>query len=190
MGAMVMGFPPLILPSQIIWLNFITDGFLDLALAMEPNNPEIGKGKFKRPGKYFFDSLMFERMVIMGLVMAIGTLFLFLHYVDFGMQKAMTVALTTLAVFQWFNAWNCRSKKRSVFEMNPFSNKFLVGATVLVIGLQIAAVYNPFFQKILRTVPLTIMDWVIIVSISTSILVVEEIRKILYNRKKRSSRRK
>ena len=60
----------------------------------------------------------------------------------------------------------------------------------MVIGLQIAAVYNPFFQKILRTVPLTIMDWVIIVSISTSILVVEEIRKIIYNRRKRASRKK
>ncbi len=185
MGAMGMGFPALVLPSQIIWLNFVTDGFLDMALAMEPNNPQIGKGKFKRPGKYFFDALMFERLIVMGFVMAIGTLFLFLQYIEFGPRKAMTVALTTLAVFQWFNAWNCRSKKRSVFKMNPFSNKYLVGATLLVIGLQFAAVYNPFFQRILHTVPLSAMDWVVMIAIGTSILVVEEIRKIFYKRKKR-----
>ena len=85
-----------------------------------------------------------------------------------------------MAVFQWFNAWNCRSEDKSIFKMNPFSNKFLVGATLAVIGLQLLAVYNPLMQKILRTVPLEASDWLAIIAIAASIVVVEEIRKFFY----------
>jgi len=88
-----------------------------------------------------------------------------------------------LAVFQWFNAWNCRSQIKSIFTSNPFSNKFLVGATGVVIGLQLLAVYNPFFQKVLRTVPLDGKDWAVIIGVAFSIVIVEEFRKVIYRSK-------
>ena len=68
---------------------------------------------------------------------------------------------------------------KSIFTSNPFSNKFLVGATGIVIGLQLLAVYNPFFQKVLRTVPLDGKDWAIIVVIAFSVILVEEFRKMV-----------
>jgi P-type Ca2+ transporter type 2C len=82
-----------------------------------------------------------------------------------------------MAVFQWFNAWNCRSETKSIFQMNPLSNMFLVGGTALVICLQMAAIYTPFLQSVLHTVPLSLSDWLIIIPISGSIILVEEIRK-------------
>ena len=116
----------------------------------------------------------------MALPMAIGTLFLFSQYYQDDIAKAWTISLTVLAVFQWFNAWNCRSAEKSIFSMNPFSNRFLLGATFVVIGLQVLAVYNPFFQKVLRTVPLDQNDWLVIVLVAFSIVIVEEIRKLFY----------
>ena len=125
---------------------------------------------------------MAQRMFLMALPMAIGTLYLFIGYFETNLTKAWTISLTTLAVFQWFNAWNCRSESKSIFQMNPFSNMFLVGATMIVVFLQLFAVYNPFMQKFLHTTSLELSEWVILISIATSIILVEEIRKFFYRR--------
>jgi len=182
-GALVLGYPLPLLAAQIIWLNFITDGFLDVALAMEPKEKGLMQGKFERPKKWIVDGLMAQRMFLMALPMAIGTLYLFKGYFETDLTKALTISLTTLAMFQWFNAWNCRSESKSIFQMNPFSNKFLVGATMIVIFLQFAALYTPFLQKILHTTPLSLSEWLTIIPIAGSIILVEEIRKFFYRRK-------
>ncbi|MDP3772481.1 MAG: HAD-IC family P-type ATPase, partial [bacterium] len=187
-GALVLGYPLPLIAAQIIWLNFVTDGFLDVALAMEQSEGGLMRGAFERPNKWIVDSIMGQRMVLMALPMAIGTLYLFQRYLFAGesgtdLTKAWTISLTTLAVFQWFNAWNCRSEGRSLFQINPFSNVFLVGATLIVIILQLFAVYSPFMQRFLRTTPLAFSEWLVIISIAASIILVEEIRKFFYRRR-------
>lgn len=181
-AAIVLGYPLPLLPAQIIWLNFVTDGFLDVSLAMEPKEDGLLKGNFERPKKYLVDKLMIYRMFIMAIPMMVGTLFLFSGYFEDDIAKGWTMALTTLAVFQWFNAWNCRHESKSIFQMNPFSNKFLVGATVIVVLLQFLVIYNPIMQKILRTVPLMLSEWAIILAVALSIVIAEETRKFFYRR--------
>ncbi|MDP3935085.1 MAG: HAD-IC family P-type ATPase [Candidatus Giovannonibacteria bacterium] len=181
-GALLLGYPLPLLPAQIIWLNFVTDGFLDVALAMEPKEEGLLRGNFERPKKYLVDKLMAQRMFIMAMPMMIGTLFLFRGYFENDIARAWTISLTTLAVFQWFNAWNCRHESKSIFQMNPFSNKFLVGATLIIISLQLLVIYNPLMQKFLRTVPLELSEWLVIIPIAASIILVEEIRKFFYRR--------
>jgi Ca2+-transporting ATPase len=182
-GALFLGYPLPLLAAQIIWLNFVTDGFLDVALAMEPKEDGLLRGNFERPKKYLVDKLMAQRMFIMAIPMMVGTLFLFKGYFGEDMTKAWTISLTTLAVFQWFNAWNCRHESKSIFQMNPFSNKFLIVATITIIFLQMLAVYNPVLQKLLRTTELSLSEWMMIVSVAVSIVLVEEIRKLVYRRK-------
>lgn len=183
-GALFIALPLPLLPSQIIWLNFVTDPFLDVSLAMEPKEKGLLKGTFERPKKYLIDALMARRMPLMALTMAIGTLYLFSAHID-DAAKALTISLTALAVFQWFNAWNCRSEKESIFTMNPFSNMFLVGATCIVITLQLLAVYTPLLQSVLHTVPLTLSEWLTILAVASSIIAVEEIRKFFARRRER-----
>lgn len=182
-GALLLGYPLPILAAQIIWLNFITDGFLDVALAMGPKDKKLLHDKFERPKKYLIDKLMAQRMFLMALTMAIGTLLLFKNHIGEDMTKAWTISLTIMAAFQWFNAWNCHSEDKSIFQLNPFSNKFLIGATIIVVSFQLFAVYNPLMQKILHTTALEIFDWFIIILIAASILVTEEIRKFFYRRR-------
>ena len=119
----------------------------------------------------------------MAIPMMIGTLFLFKGYFENDLAKAWTISLTTLAVFQWFNAWNCRHESKSIFQTNPFSNKFLVAATITIIFLQLLAVYNPVMQKLLKITPITVSDWLLIVPMAASIVLVEEIRKFFYRRR-------
>lgn len=177
-GALIAKLPVPVLPAQIIWLNFVTDGFLDVALAMEPKEKNLLTRPFRKPGKYLLDSSMTLRMTLMASTMAAVTLPLFaLFLATNGIAKALTISLTCLAVMQWYNAWNCRSETRSLFTMNPFSNLYLIGATVVVVLLQIVAVYHPFFQTILHTVPLSFAEWQLILMAGLPIIAVEEIRK-------------
>ena len=186
-GGLLLGLPLPLLATQIIWLNFVTDGFLTIALAMDPKEKNLLRENFERPKKYLVDRLMAWRMFLMAIPMMVGTLYLFREYIGADMAKAWTMSLTTLAIFQWFNAWNCRSDNRSVFASNPFSNIYLVWATVIVTLLQLFAVYNPLAQKVLHTTPLALSEWLAILPIAASIIFVEEIRK-LFSRNSRFAR--
>lgn len=178
--AILIGWPLPILPAQIIWLNFVTDGFLDVGLAMEPKEKDLLKRPWRRQSKWLVDKLMASRVFLMGIPMAIGTLILFKGYFETDLTKAWTISLTTLAVFQWFNAWNCRSGHESIFTLNPFGNKFLLAATGLVISLHLAVIYTPFLQTVMRTAPLLLSEWLIIISLALSVVLIEEIRKMVY----------
>ena len=182
-GSLFMSLPLPLLPVQIIWLNFVTDGFLDVSLAMEPKENHLLKGKFEKQKKHLIDKLMFKRIILMSVPLAIGTLILFSLYYETNIIKAWTIALTTLAVGHWFNAWNCRSEIKSIFQINPFSNKFLVGTTITIIIFQMLAIYTPTMNTFLKTAPLNLSDWVLIVPIAATIVLVEEIRKLFYRKR-------
>jgi len=177
-GALVIGLPLPVSPTQIIWLNFVTDGFLVVALGMEPKEHGLIQAKFNRRAKNLVDWLMAKRILVMGATMMIGTLALFNLYLSIAPEKAWTISMTTLAIFQWFNAWNSRSETRSVFNMNPFSNLYLVVALLIVVSLQLLAVYAPSMQILLRTVPLSAREWIICLVTASTIIIVEEVRKI------------
>lgn len=181
-AALLLGMPLPVLAAQIIWLNLVTDGFLDVSLAMEPKEKGLLSGKFERPNRVLVDKLMLQRMAVMAIPMAIGTLYLFSQYYETDIEKAWTVSLTVLAVFQWFNAWNCRSERLSSFSMSPFANPYLLAATGIILILQLCAVYLPPFQMLLHTVPLSLGEWIAIAFVASSIVLAEEIRKLFYRR--------
>ncbi len=183
-GAIIAGFVMPFSASQIIWLNFVTDGFLVIALAMEPKESGILNEKIKHNGGKLLSKDMFVRMFIMGFVMMVGTLILFSFYsADF--LKASTMAVTVLAVYQWCNVLNCRHEKKSIFQINFFSNVYLLFALLAVIVLQVIAVYTPWFNRFLHMTPITLYDWWVILATSLSIIVVDEIYKLIRYGKKR-----
>jgi Ca2+-transporting ATPase len=181
-GAILLGWPLPVVAVQILWLNLVTDGFLTVALAMEKGEPEFAKGSFSAPNRYLVNKTMLVRIVVMAVPMMLGSLFVFGGVYAVNLPKALTLSLTTLAIFQWLNAYNCRFEKKSVFRTNPFGNHYVTGAMAIVIVLQLLAVYHPFMQSVLRTVPLSLSDWMLAVGISFSIIVAEEIRKLCYAR--------
>lgn len=181
-GALVAGYPLALQPSQIIWLNFVTDGFLVLALAMEQNfiTSNGTSNILKRPdskNRSLITHSMQIRVLITSLTMMIGTLAVFVIYLD-DYSKATTMALTVLAMFQWFNAWSCRSEHHSIFKIPLFSNIYLIWSTVVILILQLLAVYSAPLQYILKTTPLSLYEWFVVVAVSASVVVVDEVRKL------------
>ncbi|MCF7865283.1 MAG: HAD-IC family P-type ATPase [Candidatus Pacebacteria bacterium] len=181
-GALIAGYPLVLQPSQIIWLNFVTDGFLVLALAMEQNfiTSNGTSNILKRPDsktKSLVTRTMQFRIVITSLTMMLGTLAVFVIYLD-DYAKATTMALVVLAMFQLFNAWSCRSEHHSIFKIPLFSNIYLIWSTVVILILQLLAVYSAPLQYILKTTPLSLYEWFVVVAVSASVVVVDEVRKL------------
>jgi Ca2+-transporting ATPase len=175
----MMRLPLPLIAAQIIWLNLVTDGFLDVALAFEPQESNLLKHRPQRKKQKLFDSLMGLRIILMSIPMVIGTVWVFNQYHEFDLVKARTMALITMAAFQWFNAWNCRSQTQSVFRMNPFSNRFLIGALTLVVLLQVLVIYHPGMQLVFRTTALTVNEWLLAISLAATVLIGEEMRKFI-----------
>jgi len=177
--ALALGWPLPILAAQIIWLNVVTDGFLDVSLAMEPKEPGLLRDHIVKKKRGLVDGLMARRMTLMALPMAAVGLLLFKDYYAGDLDKARTVCMSVMAIAQVFNALNCRFEKKSIFQTNPFSNWFLVIAIFVSSGLQVLAVYAPALQGILRTAPLAARDWALIIPAAASVLIVEEMRKLV-----------
>lgn len=184
--ALFIGLPIPLSPVQIIWLNLITGTILVLGLIFEPKDKDLLKEKFKKPSKYILDTLTGIRMILIATTMMVVTLFVFTEYLDSeNTILASTVALTTLCVLQWYNIFNAKSEKKSMFSNTFFKNKYLFIGLSIVVILQLFAIYNPLMQKALKVTALGISEWILILTISTSIIFVEEIRKYLVRLKDR-----
>jgi Ca2+-transporting ATPase len=164
---------------QILWLNLVTDGFLDVGLSMEPKEPDLLKNFWLEKKHRLIDKNLILKMLFMAIPMGIGSLAVFLTYYPYDLAHARTMTVVTMAMYQWFNAWNCRSETRSLFELGLFSNKLLIAVMALVLALQSAIVYVPFMRHIFKTVPLSLYDWMVIVCITAPIVLLEEGRKAI-----------
>jgi len=177
--AIIIGWPLPLVAIQILWINLLTDGFPALALGVDPAEKDIMSRKPRKKSDPLLSKYVLKRMVIIGFIMMLGTLFLFrLFDPANNLIKAQTVAFTALVMFQLFNVLNCRSENSSIFKVGVLGNKKLVLAIVSSIVLQLVVIYVPFFAGVFKTVPLSGIDWLYIILISSSVLVYGEIDKL------------
>ncbi len=178
-GTILLGMPIPYIPAQILWLNLVTNGLQDVALAFEPAEENILDRPPRNPKERILSPLMLQRTFLMGMVMAAGTLFMFISSLNSGasLEKARTVALTTMVFFQFYQAGNCRSGYQSLFKMNPMSNPLLFFSMIAAFFAQLAVIYVPAFQWIFRTEPITAMEWVKIGLVASTIIIAVEFDK-------------
>jgi P-type Ca2+ transporter type 2C len=184
LGALIFlpGVPLIFTPVQILWVNLVTDGVLDKVIAMEPKEKGVMNDPPRNPNENIINRNIMLNTVFVGVFMAIGTLWIFtaanpLDPNEF--LRARTLAFATIAMFQVFNALNCRSRTDSVFKIGFFTNKYLVIAVFISTGLTILATTLPPLQLALGTVSLSIWDWLIIFLVSSSVFIADESRKLV-----------
>jgi Ca2+-transporting ATPase len=182
--AVWLGWPLVLLPAQLLWLNLVTNGFQDVALAFEPGEPGVLRRRPRPPGEGILSRVMWERTLLAGVVLAAGTLAMFRWALERtgSLPRAQTVALTTMVMFQVFQAGNARSETTSVLRMRPWSNPFLFVATAAALAVHVAALYLPPTQYVLRVVPIEPATWLRILAVATSIIVAMEAHKALRRR--------
>jgi Ca2+-transporting ATPase len=182
---MIMGFPIPYVPAQLLWINLVTNGLQDVALAFEPGEKGVTKRPPRPPQESIMNRLLIERTVIVGVLISAGVVFNFMTALNAGesLEKARTVAVTTMVFFQFFQAWNSRSELQSVFRINPMSNPFLFYSMIAAFLAQLSVIYVPAFQWIFRTEPISINEWVQIILVSSTVIIAVEIDKWMRKRK-------
>jgi Ca2+-transporting ATPase len=167
-------------PIQILWINIIMDGPPAIALGLEPPSKEVMRRPPRKPDKGILSGIG-PSILMTSILMTAGTLFILWsepHGTPELEKKALTMAFTAFVVFQLFNAFNCRSERRSLVS-RPLANGTLLLAVIASAALQVLIIYNPLFQEVFRTVPLSLGDWAKIILVSSTIVFAEEIRKLV-----------
>lgn len=176
-GSIILGGPLIFLPVQILWMNLVTDGITALALGVEPLNPETMKRPPHRAGSPIIGLKWWLAIVVIGIYLAIASVWLFAINYEGDVDKARTIAFTALVIMEKVNVFNFRSFTQPIIRFGFFSNPWLIGAVLISLVLQLAAVYTPFLNAILHTVPLEAADWLIIAALSAPVFLVPELIK-------------
>ena len=173
------------LPAQILWLNLVTNGFQDVALAFEPGEKDVLSRKPRPSRERILSALMIQRTLLMGSILGFGTFIVYYLELASGVpvDSARSVALTTMVFFQFYQAMNCRSETLSIFEMHPLSNPFLFVSIIGAFFAHLAVLYVPALQYVFRTVPLDFGQWVIVVVSSVTVVIGVELDKFIRRRK-------
>ena len=184
---MILGLPIPYVAAQLLWINLVTNGLQDVALAFEPGEKDILKRPPRDSNEGIMSRTLIRRTIIVASLISIGVVFNFNYAINSGasLEHARAVAVTTMVFFQFFQAWNSRSEKRSVFKMNPKSNPILLFSLIAAFFAQLAFLYVPVFQIIFRTVALSAGEWLNIIAISSTVIIVVEIDKWLIRNKKK-----
>jgi magnesium-transporting ATPase (P-type) len=184
-ATMLLGLPIPYVPAQLLWINLVTNGLQDVALAFEPGEEGIIERPPKDPKEGILSRLLIERTILVGTIISIGVVFNYVMSIRGGdsIEQARTVAVTTMVFFQFFQAWNSRSEFRSVFHMSVMSNPFLFFSMIGALFAHLAVLYVPALQWVFRTVPISITEWLEILSVASIIVIVVEIDKWVRRRK-------
>jgi len=150
-----------------------------LALSVDPSDPDIMERKPRGNKERIISNPIIIRMLIVGVTMMIGTLAVFkLYSPETNLAYAQTMAFSTLMFFQMFNVLNCRSEFNSLFKVGLFTNMRLWGAILMSIIMQVIVIHTPL-NTFFKTIPLSLMDWVYVILISSSVFVIVEIYKFV-----------
>ena len=178
--SMFLEMPVPFVAAQLLWINLVTNGLQDVALAFEPGEKDIIRRKPRSPREGIISSLMFQRSIIVGILISAGVVYNFHDALSdgFSIEHARTIAMTTMVFFQFFQAWNSRSETRSVFRINPLGNPFLFYSMIAAFLAQIAVIYIPGLQWVFRTDALSGAEWMRIVAVAITVIAAVEIDKL------------
>jgi len=177
----VLGGPLILLPVQILWMNLVTDGMTAIALGLEPGEA----GRMKRAPRDPVERLPNRQgiWVILGAGTYIALATAGLFYFNLGeatsadILRAQTIAFTGIIVLEKVNVFNFRSLDKPMSSIGWLSNKWLLLAVAITLGAHACAVYVPFLQRALHTVPLSWQDWATMIIVALPLFAIMEASK-------------
>lgn len=183
--APLVGLPIPLLPLQILWINLLADGLLAIGLSVEPPERNIMRRSPYSPTENLFSRGVGRDIAWIGLLL--GSLFFGVGYWGWQLDLAQwqTFIFATLAFSRIFLVQAIRGEQESFFKMGIMSNKPLLGSVVLTTGLQLLVLYNPMFQKIFETQPLSIVELLLCLGVASLGFWAVELQKWGLRQKKR-----
>lgn len=179
---LISGLPLPLLPVQLLWLNLVTNGIQDVALAFEEGEPQSARRPPRRPTEGIFNRLMIEQAFLSAAVttvLAYVNFYLLLNYIGLPIEEARSRLLLLMVLIENFQVLNCRSEYVSIFRIAISRNWMLFWGVLAAQGLHIFAMFFPPFQRLLRTGPVSLHEWLIPFAMASVILVVMETFKVI-----------
>lgn len=182
--AMITALPLPLLAVQLLWLNLVTNGIQDIALAFEPGEGRELQQPPRPPKEPIFNRIMLERVIISAIVIGVVAFGLFKWLLDqgFTVDQARNSTLLLMVLFENVHVFNSRSETLSVFRHNPLRNKLLLGGTVIAQLVHIGAMYTPWLGDVLGASPVTFDQWLSLLGLALSVMVVMELHKWIRSR--------
>jgi P-type Ca2+ transporter type 2C len=183
--ATLIGLPLPLLPIQILWMNLVTDGFPALALAVDSKSPDLMKQPPRRPDARLLDGGTLLAIGAQGVMLgaiALGAFAYSLYGLHQEVEQARTVVFSVMVVAQLVHAFNCRSERLSLFQVGLWTNRPLLLAFSLSLGIQFAVLTVPAAARVFKIAPLPIEDWVIMGALGFLPFLLMEFMKALRRR--------
>jgi len=183
---------PALLPLQILWINLVTDGLPALALGVDPGSPRVMDRKPRSADESILTKSRQLQVLWQGALITVGALVMYLG-VEFSWfavdsaRHAQTMLFTTIVLAQLIHSFNFRSSTKSVFSIESFKNKWLLMAFGGSMALHSLVIYVPAMQRVFKTQPLGIHDWMAVVLAALVPIVLIDITKLAISRKNRTA---
>jgi P-type Ca2+ transporter type 2C len=176
---LLLGLPLPLLPTQILWLNLVTDTGAGIGLASEPGHQDILNRKPRNSKENLLTKEIIPFFLIMGGLMVLLTTLVFVNFLPSGIEKARTGAFLVMAFTQIYNAFNMRSIKFSVFKLGFLNNKVLILTSFISLAFIVGIIYIEFLRSLFSFAPISILEFLFILLIAGSVLVAGELYKIV-----------
>jgi len=182
--ALLAGLPLPLLAVQLLWLNLVTNGIQDVALAFEPGEGDELRWPPRPPRESVFNRIMIERVVLAALVIGVVAFLLFQWLLarGFPVDEARNGTLMLMVLFENIHVFNSRSESRSAFRHNPLRNPLLLFGTLAAQLVHIGAMYTPWISDVLQIQPINPHHWLLLLGLSLTVLVIMELHKTLVRR--------
>ncbi|MBR3446344.1 MAG: cation-translocating P-type ATPase [Oscillospiraceae bacterium] len=156
----LMGLPMVLMPTQILLVNLMTDGLPAVALGLEPPAPDIMQHPPRSADESFFAGGLLSRIVFRGIFIALSTLGAFTTVLRMSgsADHARTAALVTLIGSQLLHVFECKREDGTLFSVPYFSNGKLILAVLTSVAVTAAALTVPSLQTVFSTVLLPMQE--------------------------------
>jgi Ca2+-transporting ATPase len=174
-----VGLPIPLQPIHILWINLLTDGLPALALSTEPEEGMVMNRPPRHPKESIFSHGLGIHAIWVGLLMAAVVLSLQAWAIHIGDAHWQTMVFTVLCFLQLGHVMAIRSERESLFTQGIFSNKSLLVSVAAMFLLQLATIYVPALNPVFRTQPLSPMELMAVLALSSIVFFSVEIEKLI-----------
>ena len=166
--------------TQMLWVNLIMDTFAALALATEPPNPKVIEQSPRSADAFIISPSMFKIILGVGLgfVVILTASLLYLGKDGNISTYELSVFFTAFVLLQFWNLFNarCLGSNKSAFSGLSQNKGFMAISATIFIG-QILIIQ--FGGSVFRTVPLSLADWIGITVITSFVLWIGELWRLM-----------
>jgi magnesium-transporting ATPase (P-type) len=174
--ALFSGLPIPLLAVQLLWLNLVTNGIQDVALAFEGGEPGAMEKPPRPPTEGVFNRLMVQQTVVSGLTMGLVSFAAWWWLLGSGWEEASArnLVLLLMVLFENVHVFNCRSERTSAFRVPIRRNRILVFGVLAAQAVHILVMYTPLMQKVLQVAPVPPAEWASLIALALVLLLVME----------------